>query len=242
MNARSHRFDGGIGDTVEIIGADGASRSETYVYPAEDSCGRCHSESAGYVMGLRTAQINGDAVIPELRSVEAPSDAATIELDGSIDASPHAPIEHPALEAGATNQLVLWSDRGLFDVSIDPAEVDEYPRLAPIDDESALIEHRIRSYWDSNCSMCHNPASPPGTWDARIGTPLADQGLLWAEPKDGPREDGVLLVTPGDPELSLMYLRVNSAEPGVRMPPLLRNRVDEQYVALLERWIVSLVH
>ena len=70
---------------------------------------------------------------------------------------------------------------------------------------------------------------------------FADQGLLWAEPRGGPRPDGALLLTPGDPARSLLYLRVASAEPGVRMPPILRNRIDETYVALLERWIVSLV-
>jgi hypothetical protein len=229
-------------EQLEIIGADGASRTETYAYPAQNSCGQCHSAAAGYVMGLRTAQINGDAVLPNLTGMEAPAALPDFDPSGSISASGPAPRERATIEPGATNQLVLWSDRGLFDVPIDPAELDEFPRLAPLDDESVLMEHRIRSYWDSNCSMCHNPASPPGTWDARIGTPLADQGLVGATPKAGPHSDGVLLVTPGDPELSLMYLRVNSTEPGVRMPPILRNRVDQTYVALLERWIVSLVH
>jgi len=228
-------------EQLEIVGADGVARTETYAYPALSTCGRCHSAAAGYVMGLRTAQINGDAVLPELESMEAPAAHPDFDSSGSISASGPAPHERQTIEPGGTNQLILWSNRDLFDVPIDPAELAGYPRLAPLDDASVLMEHRVRSYWESNCSMCHNPASLPGTWDARISTSLAEQGLIGALPK-GPQGDGVLLVTPGDPALSLMYLRVNSTEPGVRMPPILRNRVDEAYVALLERWIVSLVH
>jgi hypothetical protein len=232
-------MDGGD-EELEVIGEDGSSRVETYAYPAQNSCGRCHSAGAGYVMGLRTAQINGELLLPGLTSPTGSEDEPEAELGGALGASNRAPIGRPALEPGATNQLIIWSELGLFDTPVDAAELDELPRLAPLEDESVLLEHRIRSYWDSNCSMCHNPASPPGTWDARIGTAFADQGLLWAEPKDGPRPDGALLLTPGDPQKSLMYLRVASTEPGVRMPPILRNRIDETYVSLLERWIVRL--
>jgi hypothetical protein len=231
--------DGGE-EELEVVGEDGTSRVESYTYPAQSSCGRCHSAAAGYVMGLRTSQTNGEAVLPGLTSLAASEGEPGPELGGALRASNPELAERPALEPGATNQLILWSELGLLDTPVDPAELDELPRLAPLDDDSVLLEHRIRSYWDSNCSMCHNPASPPGTWDARIGTAFADQGLLWAEPKEGPRPDGALLLTPGDPERSLMYLRVASAEPGVRMPPILRNRVDQTYVSLLERWIVRL--
>jgi hypothetical protein len=64
--------------------------------------------------------------------------------------------------------------------------------------------------------------------------------VLFAEPYTGPRPDGAQLIVPGEPERSLIYLRSLSTQPGVRMPPLLRNRVDDRYVALLGQWIESL--
>src|SRR5690606_15234665 len=96
------------------------------------------------------------------------------------------------------------------------------------------------SYWDSNCSSCHNDSSAIPSWDARFSTPLEQQGVLLAEPYTGPRPDGALLIMPGDPERSLIFLRSQSLRPGVAMPPLLRNRLDERYVELLGEWIESL--
>jgi hypothetical protein len=52
--------------------------------------------------------------------------------------------------------------------------------------------------------------------------------------------DGSRLIVPGEPERSLIYLRSQSTQPGVRMPPLLKNRADERYLELLARWIESL--
>lgn len=197
----------GAEENLEIVAADGSLRQQTYSYPSQSSCGACHSESAGFVMGVRTAQLNG----------EGPAEA------GSTD-----------------NQLVAWSEAGLFEAPVEASALESYPRLSALEDETAPLEERIRSYWDSNCSMCHNPASPVQSWDARYSTPLAEQRVLLAEPRTAPREEGVRLVVPGEPERSLMYLRAASIEPGIRMPPLLRNRVDERYVTLLERWIAEL--
>jgi uncharacterized repeat protein (TIGR03806 family) len=141
---------------------------------------------------------------------------------------------------GAHNQLLAWARLDVFDSSVGDIPLSEHERLAPLDDETASVEERVRSYWDSNCSACHNDSSPIPSWDARFSTPLARQGVLLAEPYTGPRLDGAQLIVPGEPERSLIYLRSLSTQPGVRMPPLLRNRVDERYVELLGQWIESL--
>jgi hypothetical protein len=88
--------------------------------------------------------------------------------------------------------------------------------------------------------MCHNADSPIPSWDARYSTTLAKQGVLDAESYAGPRSDGLRLITPGDPDRSLMVLRVASTDPRMRMPPLLRNAVDTEYLDLLRGWIASL--
>jgi len=64
--------------------------------------------------------------------------------------------------------------------------------------------------------------------------------VLLAAPRSGAAEDDVRLIVPGDAERSLIYLRSRSDQPSMRMPPLLRNRVDAAYVELLREWIESL--
>jgi uncharacterized repeat protein (TIGR03806 family) len=142
--------------------------------------------------------------------------------------------------AGTHNQLEAWSALGVFDGELDETPLDTYPRLVGLGDESAPVEARVRSYWDGNCSSCHNGDAHYPSWDARFSTPLAEQRLLWADPIDGPRPDGMHLITPGDPERSYVYLRSNSADKPLRMPPLGKNRVDERYVELLREWISAL--
>ena len=143
-------------------------------------------------------------------------------------------------EHGDGNQLAAWEDLGLFEMPAPDATLGEHAQLAALDDESAPLEARVRSYWDVNCASCHNDASPLHSWDARFSTPLDAQRVLLAEPRTGPRPDGVRLIVPGDPEHSLIYLRSGSLEPSLRMPPLLKNRIDQRYVELLREWIESL--
>jgi hypothetical protein len=87
--------------------------------------------------------------------------------------------------------------------------------------------------------MCH--AGADGVlrgWDARFSTPLADQGLF--NPPSNSLLGASRLISPGAPLDSLIYLRGNTTEFALRMPPLGRNRADAAYVELLARWITSL--
>jgi uncharacterized repeat protein (TIGR03806 family) len=197
--------------TLSIVGEDGLTREQPYTYPAQSDCPKCHSSVAGGVLGARTAQLNGDFLY-------------AAGSGGEFQA----------------NQLATWEQLGLFDRPVGDRSLSEYPRLSDLRDESVPVQERIRSYWESNCSMCHNVESPIPSWDARFVTPLEKQGVLLAESYAGPRSDELLIVTPGSPERSLMYLRATSDDPLLRMPPLLRNRADADYVELLDRWIRAL--
>ena len=210
----------GATEELSILGSDGTPRSQTYAYPSTASCRTCHSAAAGPVRGVRTVQLNGDFDYGAARG----STAAIGGLGAGSDAVP-------------ANQLAALDGLGLFQAPIgDPAQ---YDHLSPIGDESAPLEDRVRSYWDSNCSMCHYGTGSP-SWDARYQTPFAEQKLLMAVPMSGPGPDDLRLILPQEPDRSYLFLRVNSATPGVRMPPILRNRVDEAYVEVLRRWILSL--
>jgi uncharacterized repeat protein (TIGR03806 family) len=194
------------------VAADGTSSVQSYYYPSPSDCLVCHNADAGHVLGVRTAQLNGPA----------------LDAEGFPD---------PGL-----NQLVDWSERGLLDTPLDAADVAALPSLAPLSDASRTLEDRVRSYLDANCSMCHGENPNLRTrWDARYSTPLGSQGLI-----DGPLTGeavlpaGTLVVTPGDPARSALWLRDGSNDPALRMPPLGRQSVDSDYLDVLEAWIESL--
>lgn len=143
------------------------------------------------------------------------------------------------LERPALNQLVAWSEWGLLDTRLDNAVAALTPQLAAIDDTSRDVGDRVRSYWDGNCAMCHagESGSVPG-WDARYSTAFEALGLDRAPSYAPTAADR--LIAPGDPESSLIFLRADTVEVPLRMPPVGRNRVDQAYVELLRSWISSL--
>jgi hypothetical protein len=94
---------------------------------------------------------------------------------------------------------------------------------APHDPSEALLL-RVRGYLAANCSHCHNPGGERPTRDFRWETPLAATNLC-----------GV--VTPGNPQTSLIYQRV-SARPG--MPPIATLQTDPMILDILPRWISSI--
>ena len=197
-------------ETLSVIGSDGSVRAQPYFYPGPSDCLVCHNAGAGHVLGVRTTQLNGDFV-----------NAGT---------------------AGGGSQLLDWSERGMFDTPLDAETIARLPQLAQLDDEQRSLEERVRSYLDANCSMCHGTSAEiRATWDGRYETPLSRQHLI-GEPLSGDADlpRGAVVVAPGHPELSALWLRDGSIDPALRMPPLGRQTVDRQWLALLERWIRAL--
>jgi glucose/arabinose dehydrogenase len=139
------------------------------------------------------------------------------------------------------NPLVDWSARGVFDVTIDDAKAASHPHLVPLDDAESSVEDRLRSYWSSNCSMCHGSGPIiPSNWDARWSTPFSEQGILNGPLKNGERVEGERVVMPGDLEKSALFTRSASTSASLRMPPIGRRQADPAYTQLLEQWILSL--
>lgn len=145
-------------------------------------------------------------------------------------------------ESGRTaNQVFTWGQSGLLDVAPDQASVEQLVSLTSPSDIEAPLEDRVRSYWDSNCSMCHRGGdTAAGTfalWDARFEVPLEAQGVINGVSESAPDFD---LITPGDAANSVLYQRSSSTRPGFAMPPIGRSAVDPTYVQLLEEWITTL--
>lgn len=144
------------------------------------------------------------------------------------------------------DQLGMLATRGLFSAT---TLANLPPALPQPADTTATLEQRATAYLAANCAGCHHPgASYLGggeTWNANYGVPLADRGLVNAPHHNGPMARALNLgsaplIAPGTPGRSLLLARMKSTNPDLRMPPLARNLVDPEGVALIEAWISSM--
>ena len=138
------------------------------------------------------------------------------------------------------NQLRTLSHIGLFDPAVSESGMAVYSKLVPATDTSASIATRVRSYLDANCAQCHRPNGGQSSWDARFDTPLEAQGIVNGAVANNLGITDARIVAPGSLARSLLYIKMNATGPG-QMPPLGRNLVDQQAVALLTSFIASLV-
>jgi uncharacterized repeat protein (TIGR03806 family) len=137
------------------------------------------------------------------------------------------------------NELRSWNHIGLFEPAISAAELGSLPAMAASDDTSRSLEDRARSYLDANCSHCHHPGGTVAYFDARYTTPLAQQGLINGPVLIDQGIDSPRVISPHDVWRSIAFMRVNT-DGDIRMPPLARETIDRQGVALLGQWIDSL--
>ncbi len=140
------------------------------------------------------------------------------------------------------NQLETLNALGIFSTTLSVTDLENYIEARALDDESAPLEHRVRSYLDTNCSHCHQPGAQGDGFDARLSTPLNLQNLINAIPQRyedlGP--DG-RYIKPGNTALSAVHVRTNAVGNGDAMPPLAKNMAHGQGVAALQAYITGLV-
>lgn len=140
------------------------------------------------------------------------------------------------------NQLQVWSDIGMFDQTLTPAQIAGFLKSAALDDTSASLETRVRSYIDSNCAHCHRPGSGVHAFfDARFSTPLDQQNIVNGDLDHTHGIPDAKVVVPGSLAQSMLHIRVASLDPEMKMPPLGKSIVDAEALAVIEQWINSMV-
>ncbi|WP_338290176.1 Ig-like domain-containing protein [Luteolibacter sp. LG18] len=139
------------------------------------------------------------------------------------------------------NQLTTFNALAMFDRTLTVDELKNFLSSRAIEDETAPIEHRVRSYLDANCSHCHQPGGLVDYFDARLVTPLNTQGLMDAVIQGHFTELGSngRYLKPGDPGLSAVHLRMSHVGDGTAMPPLAKNVVDQTAVELVEDYLAG---
>jgi uncharacterized repeat protein (TIGR03806 family) len=211
-NAEARRIVAGKRIDASFIDDAGEERTNRYAVPNTNQCGECHGkETRLETLGGTTRQLNRTAPDADVNQIER-----LIEL-GWLEGA-EAEADHQALA--------------------DPFG-------------SAPLVDRMRAYSDANCGHCHNEDDEAG--DDGSGLWLrydltdpetaarASLGICKMPQSAGGATCGhVLDVVPGMPDESIMICRMESEEPKVRMPPVGRNLLDEQGLALIREWIESL--
>ncbi len=140
------------------------------------------------------------------------------------------------------NQLETFNALGAFNVTLTASQIENAIESRALTDETAPLEHRIRSYLASNCSHCHQPGGSGAGYDARLGVPLASQNIINAIPEryDALGPDG-RYIKPANTALSAIFVRASAVGNGDAMPPLAKNMAHTAGIAQLQSYINGLV-
>lgn len=198
------------------VDGKGKKQSIEYVAPNLNQCKGCHSYDGQFVpIGITARQLNG--------------------------------------VRNGQNQLLAWQKSGrltlpdLFDFASAPSLVNyalsdealqkQFPQV-PVSEFSAL---RARAYLDGNCAHCHNPHGPASTSGMFLEHSQVDLERLGvgkppvaAGRGSGNRRYGIV---PGKPNESILVFRMESDDPGIRMPELGRQLQHREGVELIKDWI-----
>ncbi len=137
------------------------------------------------------------------------------------------------------NQLRTWNHLGLFDTKVTDLAIYHFSRLVNITNTAAPLQLRVRSYLDANCSQCHRPGGAGAFFDTRFDTPLKKQNILNGPVANQLGIAGARVIIPGDTNKSVLFHRISLVGRN-QMPPLAKNVVDTNAVAVIGKWISSL--
>jgi uncharacterized repeat protein (TIGR03806 family) len=139
------------------------------------------------------------------------------------------------------HHLADWREKGwlIGELKPMPQAMHDYSQTS-----TASLDAKARSYLHANCGHCHHahgPASTSGLFLDIAETDLNRLGLnkppVASGRGSGKRKYGIVA---GHPEQSILSYRMESKDPGIRMPELGRELIDKEGVALINQWIKSL--
>jgi parallel beta-helix repeat protein len=152
------------------------------------------------------------------------------------------PLGPTAGNLNRKGQLEGWASMGVLKGLPAIANVPALPVWN--DDSTGTIDDRARAWLDVNCAHCHNPVGTARTTglDLALGqSNPAKLGVMKTPVAAGRGSAGRSYdIVPGKPEESILFHRIESDEPSIRMPTLGRNLADKQAIALIREWIQQL--
>lgn len=186
--------------------------------PSRSDCKSCHEGSPSRILGFSTLQL-------------------------STDRDPNAPHAEPLSDGDVTLKMLIARRlvRGL------PAHLSNgAPRIAA----KSPTARAALGYMHGNCAHCHTQsgelaslmfslqyplAAPPSAHPPALVTTLGQVSKFVPASWDAPGDR----VVPGQPDRSVLALRMASRNPVAQMPPFGSRIVDDEAVALIRRWIAE---
>ena len=142
--------------------------------------------------------------------------------------------------SGPVNQLDHFVSVGILASA--PAAADRHPLVDPFG--SADLETRTRSYLEANCAHCHRVHGASDQSGLLLGIEITDPLRLGVCKDPAAAGHGAggrhVDIQPGLPDASVMVYRVESDEPGIKMPELPTVLHHAEGAALIRQWIAAM--
>lgn len=191
-----------------------------YELPTELDCRACHESGAVPVLGVSALQLSPD------RDPQAPHGMGTYPGRSELDLN-------GLIERG-------WLRHFPPELLIHP------PRIVA----RTPTERTALGYLHGNCGNCHNDSEFRAPVKLRLEQSVADPAgthkrvldtLLYKRSRYRPPgiSGEAHLIVPGNPDTSVLALRMRSRNSKVQMPALGTRLADAEGVALIERWITN---
>ncbi len=141
--------------------------------------------------------------------------------------------------SGIENQLKYWNQHGMMQNLPSFATI---PKTAVWNDPlSGDLNARARAYLAINCAHCHRregPAQTSGLFLTESETDITALGINKAPVAAGTGSGGRLVdIQARDANASILWYRMQTNNPGERMPELGRSLVHQEGLALIQDWI-----
>lgn len=228
------------GERVAVLKIEGATKSVTYDYEDPDPAVGQRYTGAVEHYGVPNA---GACLLCH---------AGDDREAGAAPLGPKVRNLNRNLPGTTQNQLELMQSHGLLDLPAPAAQLERMPAWnvpgSGNADDPALDQHlRARAYLEVNCMHCHNPAGGAqnsGLWLDAFTEPMnTAHGICKTPIAAGRAADiGLYDIQPGNAADSILYERMASNEPGIRMPPLARTVTHGEASSLMGEWIDSVVN
>ena len=212
-----------------------------YVVPSRNECGSCHitnhTDKRVQPIGLKARHLDRTSPTEAETSNQLSAMVAQGWLSGIPDSG----------EPGtAGTQTVGMAGTGTA-VRVDGIKARTHTvawtQNASLADPTRSLEDRARSYLDINCGHCHNQFGAADTSGLLLDIATTDprkmgqcKPTIAAGRGSGGRLYGIV---PGKPDDSILLWRMQTTDPGARMPELGRSLVHNQGVTLIRDWIAS---
>lgn len=109
---------------------------------------------------------------------------------------------------------------------------------------SEPLARRARAYLDANCSHCHRPGGEAGATALDLRLEIEEPyslGVCRSPVAAGPGTGGRAYdISPGEPDASILVLRMESTDPKTKMPELPTLTSDTEGTALIRAWIAAM--